>query len=102
MLGPDNNGRFRKIEVKGIHCNRVPVKNVKAGQMCSFAVNLGKFAENWLKNCGGTIRKGMVLVDSRLKPRATFTFQAEIHTFDGETRTIKNNCQPVVHTTHVR
>lgn len=44
----------------------------------------------------------MVLVDSRLKPRATFTFQAEISTFDGETRTLKNNCQPVVHTTHVR
>lgn len=31
MLGPDNDGRFRKVEIKGIHCKRVPVRQVKAG-----------------------------------------------------------------------
>ena len=70
--------------------------------MCSFAVNLGKFADNWLKNCGGQIRNGMVLVDPKSKPRATWTFAAEIWTFDGSTKIIKNNYQPVVHTSHVR
>jgi hypothetical protein len=70
--------------------------------MCSFAINLGKFADNWLKNCGGEIRKGMVLVDPKSKPRATWTFSAEIWTFDGTTKTIKNNYQPVVHTAHIR
>ena len=92
MLGPDNDGRFRKIEIKGIHCKRVPVRQVRAGQMCSFSINLGTFAEKWLKNCGGEIRKGMVLIDSKAKPRATYTFSAEIWTYDGTTRNIKSNC----------
>lgn len=26
MIGPDNDGRFRKVEIKGIHCKRVPVR----------------------------------------------------------------------------
>jgi GTPase len=26
MLGPDNDGRFRKIDIKGIHCKRIPVR----------------------------------------------------------------------------
>lgn len=92
MLGPDNDGRFRKIEIKGIHCKRVPVRQVKAGQMCSFSINLGTFAEKWLKNCGGEIRKGMVLIDAKAKPRATYTFSAEIWSYDGTTKTIKSNC----------
>jgi GTPase len=58
--------------------------------MCSFAVNLSKFAEKWLVT-EGKIRKGMVLVDPKLKPRATWTFSAEIWTFDGPTKNIKNN-----------
>lgn len=70
--------------------------------MCSFAVNLGKFADNWLKNCGGNIRNGMVLVDPKSKPRATWTFAAEIWTFDGSTKVLKNNSQPVIHISHVR
>ena len=66
MLGPDNKGRFRKVEILDIHCKRVPVKNVKAGQMCSFRINLGTFAEKWLKNLGGQIRKGMVLLNPKI------------------------------------
>ena len=70
--------------------------------MCTFAINFGKFAENWLKNCGGVVRKGMVLIDPKIKPKATWTFSAEIWTFDGTTKTIKNNYQPVIHTSHIR
>ena len=70
--------------------------------MCSFAVNLGKFADNWLKNCGGYIRNGMVLVDPKSKPRATWTFMVEMWTFDGSTKNIKNNYQPVLHVGHIR
>ena len=44
----------------------------------------------------------MVLVDPKLKPKATWTFCAEIWTFDGSTKTIKNNYQPVVNTGHIR
>ena len=31
LLGPDINGRFRKVEVKNIHCKKVSVRQVKAG-----------------------------------------------------------------------
>lgn len=44
----------------------------------------------------------MVLVDPKSKPRATWTIMAEMWTFDGSTRNIKNNSQPVVHVGHVR
>jgi GTPase len=70
--------------------------------MCSFAVNLGSNAEKWLKNCGGKIRKGMILVDSKSMPKASYTFLAEIWTFDGTTRHIKNNYQPIINVSHVR
>jgi hypothetical protein len=60
----------------------VPVRSVCAGQICSFSVNLGKyyeitlklfkgkFAENWMKKMVGQQRKGLVLVDERLEPKA--------------------------------
>ena len=44
----------------------------------------------------------MVLVDPKSKPRATWTFSAEIWTFDGSTKIIKNNYQPVIHVGHIR
>jgi GTPase len=31
MLGPNNFGRFTKADIKGIHCKRVPVRQIKAG-----------------------------------------------------------------------
>mmetsp|Transcript_3072 Transcript_3072/g.2931 ORF Transcript_3072/g.2931 Transcript_3072/m.2931 type:complete len:283 (+) Transcript_3072:759-1607(+) len=101
LLGPGSDGNFRKVEIKGIHCKKIPVRQVISGQMCSFAINLGKFAEKWLAN-EGKIRKGMVLVDPKSKPKATWTFCAEIWNFDGSTKTIKNNFQPVVNSQHIR
>jgi GTPase len=68
--------------------------------MCTFAINLGQYADNWLSN--GIVRKGMVLVDPKSKPRATWTFCAEIWTFDGSIKTIKHNYQPVLHADHIR
>lgn len=65
LLGPDSQGRFRKVEIAGIHCKKVSVRSVKAGQICSFAIKLGEYAQKWLKRDGGEIRKGMVLVDTK-------------------------------------
>lgn len=44
----------------------------------------------------------MVLVDTKAKPRASWTFCAEIWTIDGQTKILKNNSTPVVHTAHIR
>ena len=46
---------------------------------------MGKFAENWIKS-GGNLRKGMVIIDPKVKPKSTWTFTAEIWTFDGLTK----------------
>jgi GTPase len=55
-----------------------------------------------LKNCGGELRKGMVLADPKINPRATWTFSAEIWTFDGSHKVVKHNYQPMMHTSHIR
>ena len=70
--------------------------------MCTLAVDMGRYAKKWLENCGGHVRKGMVLVDPKSKPQATWTFLAEIWTIDGATKVIKNNYTPVIHTSHIR
>jgi len=31
LLGPNSEGTFSVVEIKSIHCNRVPVRSVKAG-----------------------------------------------------------------------
>jgi hypothetical protein len=36
--------------------------------MCTLAVDMGRYAKKWLENCGGHVRKGMVLVDPKSKP----------------------------------
>ncbi len=70
--------------------------------MCAVGIVLGKYAKLWLENCGGHIRKGMVLVDPKIIPKSSWTFLAEIWTLDGTSKMIKNNYTPVIHTSHIR
>jgi|SanBayMetagenome_1026888.scaffolds.fasta_scaffold544007_1 GTPase len=67
--------------------------------MCTFAVTISPL---WIQKHGGSVRKGMVLVDTKAKPRASWTFCAEIWTIDGQTKILKNNSTPVLHTAHIR
>eukprot|EP00741_Cyanophora_paradoxa_P012905 tig00020629_g12461.t1 len=67
LLGPDDAGNFVPVSVKSIHYKRVPVGRAVAGQTCSLALKKIK---------RGAIRKGMVMVDPALKPRAARYFQA--------------------------
>jgi len=101
LLGPDSAGNFRKVQVKGIHTKSVPVAAVHAGQSASFAVKAvgaGK-GDRLLKR--HMIRKGMVLVDPSVEPRATRCFAAEVIVLHHPT-TIKRGYQPVVHARTVR
>jgi GTPase len=103
LLGPDSTGAFRKVQVKGIHTKSVSVAEVHAGQSASFAVKTvggtGKAADRVLKK--SMIRKGMVLLDPEIKPRATRCFAAEVVVLHHPT-TIKRGYQPVVHARTVR
>merc|ERR1711967_224997 len=79
----------------------VAVDEVRAGQSASFAVKVvdGNKTDRQLKRAH--VRKGMVLLDPELKPRATRAFAAEVVVLHHPT-TIKRGYQPVVHARTVR
>lgn len=92
LLGPDSNGQFKPAQIKSIHCKRVAVKRVQAGQQASFALKKEKRAQ---------IRKGMVLVENKDVAKALWEFEAEVVVLYHST-TIKSNYQPVIHCLCVR
>jgi GTPase len=104
LLGPDRQGKYYKVEVIGIHCNRVAVNRVRAGQMCSFQISLGEGAKRWISEGSDQLRRGMVLVDRRANPRAAKEFICELWTIDGveEPRRLKCNYEPLIHTQTIR
>lgn len=91
-LGPGFNGKFVRVVVKSVHYKRTPVKKVVAGQAGSLALKKVKRT---------TVRKGMVLLDMRMKPGAVWEFMAEVLVLYHGT-TIRENYQPVVHCSTVR
>lgn len=91
-LGPDSGGNFVTVVVKSVHYKRTPVKKVVAGQAGSLALKKVKRA---------MVRKGMVLLDTRMKPGAVWDFMAEVLVLYHGT-TIRENYQPVVHCATVR
>ena len=79
LLGPDTTGQFKRVQVKGIHTKAVAVDEVRAGQSASFAVKVvGGHNKEDRQLKRAHVRKGMVLLDPELKPRATRAFAAEV------------------------
>jgi len=103
LLGPDTTGCFKRVQIKGIHTKSVAVDEVRAGQSASFAVKVvapgGSKEDRTLRK--NHIRKGQVLVDPDLRPRAARGFAAEVFVLHHPT-TIKKGYQPVVHARTVR
>jgi len=67
LMGPDSmTGRFEFVRVTSIHNKRVVVDSVSAGQSATMAISSddGKLYRRRM------LRKGVVLVNQRLKPRA--------------------------------
>ena len=61
MFGPDRNGNFKKVVIKGIHENRVSITEARAlSQVCVNVKVIGKNAEP-IKN--NHIRKGSCLIN---------------------------------------
>jgi GTPase len=92
-LGPDLFGRFLPTEVTSIECRRVPTKLAVAGQTCSVGLRMLILDKEL------AIRKGMVLVDSRLNPRAFREFICRLDLY-GEQPEVSFNekYKPVVNT----
>ena len=60
LLGPNKQGQFDPIQVKGIHHKRVDVEEALAGQSVCFAIKTQVKKEQLKRN---NFRKGMVLID---------------------------------------
>mmetsp|Transcript_45150 Transcript_45150/g.113152 ORF Transcript_45150/g.113152 Transcript_45150/m.113152 type:complete len:632 (-) Transcript_45150:431-2326(-) len=87
VMGPDSLGKFVPVQIKSIMNKRLPVVKASTGQSATFAVK--KFKRN-------QFRKGMIVADAALNPRACLRFTAEVVVLHHHT-TISNNYQPVVH-----
>lgn len=87
LLGPDALGTFQPVPIKSIHRKRLPVKEVRAGQTASFSLKKIKRQD---------IRKGMVLADPDLEPKAVWEFDADVLVLHHPT-TISTRYQAMVH-----
>ncbi|XP_048576283.1 GTP-binding protein 1 [Nematostella vectensis] len=87
LLGPDPLGQFQPVAIRSIHRKRMPVKEVRGGQTASFSLKKIKRSQ---------IRKGMVMLDKRLKPQACWEFEAEVLILHHPT-TISCKYQAMIH-----
>ncbi|CAI4223529.1 unnamed protein product [Auanema sp. JU1783] len=92
LLGPNSIGEFVPLPVKSIHRKRMPVTSVRCGQTASFALR---------KITKREVRKGMVMVDPKLEPMASMSFEAEVLILHHPT-TIKPNYQAMLHIGSIR
>ena len=94
LLGPDDVGEFSPVIVRSIEFNRIPAEKVVAGQAVSFGIKYHGAKKDPLKK--HNVRKGMVLVDKTLNPRAAWEFDAEVIILQQATM-IQEKYQPVIH-----
>jgi len=85
--GPNQFGTFDNVVIKGIHTNRMPVKNARAGQSVSLALKKVKRSAT---------RKGQVIISPLLNPVATWEFDADIFVITHST-TISTSYEAVIH-----
>lgn len=94
LLGPFRDGSFRPVRVKSIHINRTFVEKAVAGNDACLALAGADYEE---------LRKGMVLLDSKLKGKASAvtSFEAEVFILHHPT-TIRQGYQAVFHARSVK
>jgi len=93
LLGPDKVNGFKPVMVKTIHMNRVPVDEAKAGQYACLCIRPVNKKDTLDKD---DFRKGMILIDSSLKPEPIWEFDAEVYVLHHGT-TIEEGYQAVMH-----
>lgn len=93
LCGPDKFKQFKSVVVKGIHVNRVHKEYCYAGNFATLNVKAANKKDELSKR---DFRKGMCLLDPKLKPVSTWEFEAEVVILHHST-TIKHGYQAVVH-----
>lgn len=98
MLGPDKNGQYTSVNVRGIHIKRAGVEEAVAGQSVCLNVRSSNKKEQLKRKM---IKKGMVIIDRSLCMETAWEFDAEVVILHHST-TIRPNYQPIVHCGVVR
>ena len=98
LLGPHSDGSFKPVYVRTLHCKRMAVETVAAGDSCAASLRALGRKDHLTRS---SIRRGMCLIDPQLHPQATTTFDAEVHILHHPT-TIKLGYQAVIHAGMVR
>jgi len=93
LLGPNKQGNFDPVQVKGIHHKRCDVDLAHAGQSVCFAIKTQVKKEQLKRN---NFRKGMVLIDKEAQPQPIYDFEAEVVILHHAT-SIRPNYQAVIH-----
>jgi len=93
LLGPTPTGDFIDARVRTIESKRVVVRDVTAGKfVCLGIPNVSK----------GKAKKGMFILDPRLKPKAVWEFIATIYINTVESSNVKVGYQPHCHIGHIK
>ncbi len=87
LIGPDKNGKFKKVKVKSIEMHYYRLKEANAGFVVGVALKGIKYED---------IERGMVLCEKEIKPKAVKKFDAEVFILSHPTR-IKTGYEPVFH-----
>lgn len=98
LLGPDKGKGFRNVIIKSIHVNRTVRDDAVAGEYACFNLRPAKAGEKLTR---ADFRKGMVLLDSNLKPEPVYEFEAEVQILHHAT-TITPGYQSMLHCGSVR
>ncbi len=94
LLGPDDVGEFAPVVIRSIHFKRNIVDKVSAGQAACFAIRYHGSKKEQLKK--SNVRKGMVVVDKSIGPKATWEFSSEVMILHHATM-IQEHYQAVIH-----
>ena len=92
LLGPTN-GQYREIQVRSIHCKRVPLQSVSCGSYVCLGLR---------KIDRSTIRRGHVIISKNCPTISVNEFDAEITILKTHSTTIKLGYEPIIHTRTVR
>lgn len=87
LLGPDSKGRFREVRARSIEMHYTRVAEAEPGYIVGIAIRGVGHEE---------VRRGMVLCEPSLEPRAAWSFEGEVLILTHPTR-VASGYEPVLH-----
>jgi len=87
LFGPNESGLFKTVRAPTIEMHYYPLKEANAGLVVGIAIKGAKMEE---------IKRGMILCDKSIQPKAVKSFEAEILVLNHPTR-IATGYEPIIH-----